>query len=170
MNTIANVIANSNELTNDEKVEAMVAIFGSHFKHYSQRNGREVLSAMKKDTPCSCVEIAEGIKSNGGYETVRGAASILRNFVKAGVVERTYIKTGKVFEIDNPRVTILKEKIYVCNYYGDRHYEHYTSSKGDLCSGYLKAKDFVAWAEAVLAETKPTITIEEKKAVYTRLF
>lgn len=169
MNAIANVIANSNELTNDEKVEAMVAIFGSHYKYYSQRNGRDVLSAMKKDNPYSCAEIAEGVKSNGGYETARGAACVLRNFVKAGVVKRTYIKTGKVFEIDNPRVRILKEKIYDCRMRAS-HYEYYNSAKGDIYSGYLPAKEFISWAEALLAETKPTITIEEKKAVYTRLF
>jgi len=168
MNAIANVIANSNELTNDEKVEAMVAIFGSHFKHYSQESGRKVLSAMKKDIPCSCAEIAEGVKSNGSYETARGAASILRNFVKAGVVERTYIKTGKVFEIDNPRVIILLEKINNCRMY--HYYEYYSSAKGDICSGLLPPERFIPWAEALLAETKPTITIEEKKAIYTRLF
>lgn len=170
MNNIANVIINSNELNDAEKVEAMVAIFGSHYNYYSQRDGRNILSAMKKDVPYSCAEIAEGVKSNGSYETARGAAATLRRFVKEGLVERTYVKTGKVFEIANPRVIVLEEKIKHCNYYGDRYYEYYTSSKGDLRSGYLKAKDFVAWAEAVLADTKPTITIEEKKAVYTRLF
>ena len=168
MNNIANVIMNSNELNDTEKVEAMVAIFGSHYNHYSQRDGRNILSVMKKGVPYSCAEIAEGVKSNGSYETARGAAANLRRFVKEGLVERTYIKTGKVFEIDNPRVIVLKEKIHNCRYYG--YYEYYRSSKGDINSGCLPADKFIEWAEAVLADTKPTITIEEKKAVYTRLF
>jgi hypothetical protein len=168
MNNIANAIINSNELNNAEKVEAMVAIFGSHRNHYSQRDGRNILSAMKKDVPYSCAEIAEGVKSNGGYETARGAASILRRYVKEGLVERTYIKTGKVFEIDNPRVVVLEEKINNCKMY--HWYEDYSSAKGDIHTGYLPPEKFIPWAEALLAETKPTITIEEKKAVYTRLF
>ena len=168
MNNIANVIINSNELNDTEKVEAMVAIFGSHYNYYSQRDGRNILSAMKKDVPYSCNEIAEGVKSNGGYETARGAAAILRRFVKEGLVERTYVKTGKVFEIDNPRVIVLEEKINNCRQY--RWYESYHSSKGDIYSGCLPADKFIEWAEALLADTKPTITIEEKKAVYTRLF
>jgi hypothetical protein len=168
MNAIANVIVNSTELTEAEKVEAMVAIFGSHYKHYSQRDGIDVLSAMKKDVPYSCAEIAEGVKSNGSYETARGAACILRRFVKAGLVERTYIKTGKVFEIDNPRAVVLEAKINNCKQY--HWYENYTSAKGDINTGYLPPEKFIPWAEALLAETKPTITIEEKKAVYTRLF
>jgi hypothetical protein len=168
MNNIANVIINSNELNDAEKVEAMVAIFGSHYNYYSQRDGRNILSAMKKDVPYSCAEIAEGVKSNGGYETAKGAASILRRYVKEGLVERTYIETGRVFEIDNPRVAILKAKIDNCR--TRYQYEYYTSSKGDIYSGVLPANEFIAWAEALLAETKPTITIEEKKAVYTRLF
>ena len=168
MNNIANVIINSNELNDAEKVEAMVAIFGSHYNYYSQRDGRNILSAMKKGIPYSCADIAEGVKSNGGYETARGAASILRRYVKEGLVERTYIKTGKVFEIDNPRVVVLTAKINNCRQYG--WYENYRSSKGDIYTGYLPADEFIEWAEALLAETKPTITIEEKKAVYTRLF
>ena len=168
MNNIANVIINSNELNETEKVEAMVAIFGSHYNYYSQRDGRNILSAMKKDVPYSCAEIAEGVKSNGSYETARGAAALLRRFVKEGLVERTYIKTGKVFEIDNPRVVILLEKINNCRMYN--YYEYYSSAKGDIRSGVLPPEKFIPWAEAVLANTKPTITIEEKKAVYTRLF
>ena len=168
MNNIANVIMNSNELNDAEKVEAMVAIFGSHYNYYSQRDGRNILSAMKKDVPYSCADIADGVKSNGGYETARGAAAILRRYVKEGLVERTYVKTGKVFEIDNPRVIVLTAKINNCREYG--WYENYRSSKGDIYTGYLPADKFIEWAEAILAETKPTITIEEKKAVYTRLF
>ena len=168
MNNIANVIVNSNELNDTEKVEAMVAIFGSHYNHYSQRDGRNILSVMKKGVPYSCAEIAEGVKSNGSYETARGAAAILRKYVKEGLVERTYIKTGKVFEIDNPRVIILKEKINNCRQYG--WYECYRSAKGDIHTGYLPSDKFIEFAEALLAETKPTITIEEKKAVYTRRF
>lgn len=168
MNNIAKVIINSNELNDTEKVEAMVAIFGSHYNHYSQRDGRNILSAMKKGVPYSCAEIAEGVKSNGSYETARGAAANLRRFVKEGLVERTYIKTGKVFEIPNPRAVILEAKINNCRQYG--WYERYCSVKGDINSGYLPSEKFIEWAEALLAETKPTITIEEKKAVYTRLF
>ena len=168
MNAIANVIINSNELNDAEKVEAMVAIFGSHYNDYSQEDGRNVLSTMKKGVPYSCTEIAEGVKSNGSYETARGAASILRRFVDAGLVERTYIKTGKVFEIDNPRVVVLLGKINNCKMY--HWYENYSSAKGDIHTGYLPPEKFIPWAEALLAETKPTITIEEKKAVYTRLF
>lgn len=168
MNNIAKVIVNSNELNETEKVEAIVAIFGSHYNHFSQRDGRDVLSAMKKDVPCSCADIAECVKSNNSYETARGTAAILRNYVKAGLVERTYVKTGKVFEIDNPRVTILKEKINGCRQYG--WYENYRSAKGDINTGFLPSDKFIPWAEALLAETKPKITIEEKKAIYTRLF
>ena len=168
MNNIANVIINSNELNEAEKVEAIVAIFGSHYKHYSQRDGRNVLSAMKKGVPCSCVDIAEGVKSNGSYETSRGAAAILRNYVKEGLVERTYIKTGNVFEIDNPRTIVLEAKINNCRQYG--WYENYRSEKSGINTGFLPPEQFIPWAEALLAETKPKITIEEKKAVYTRLF
>lgn len=168
MNNIANVIINSNELNETEKVEAMVAIFGSHYNFFSQRDGRNALSAMKKGVPYSCAEIAEGVKSNGSYETARGAAAILRRFVKEGLVERTYVKTGKVYEIENPRVTVLKAKIAQCKDY--HWYQDYKSAKGDIYIPWTAWDKFIPQAEALLAETKPKITIEEKKAVYTRLF
>ena len=167
MTNIANVIINSNELNDAEKVEVMVAIFGTH-NYYSQRSGKCVLSVMKKGVPYSCAEISEGVKTNGSYETAKSAAAILRKYVKEGLVERTYIKTGKTLEIENPRVTILKEKINNCRQY--HWFERYRSTKGDINSGFLPYDKFIEFAEALLAETKPTITIEEKKAVYTRLF
>jgi hypothetical protein len=168
MTNIANVIINSNELNETEKVEAIVAIFGSHNNRHSQRDSRNILSVMKKGVPYSCADIVEGVTTNGSYETARGAAAILRRYVQEGLVERTYIKTGKTLEIENPRVTVLKEKINNCRQY--HWYERYRSTKGDINSGFLPYDKFIEFAEALLAETKPTITIEEKKAVYTRLF